>query len=245
LVLMGRMKVNALNHAMVEELIAAIEEGAQDDTVRGIVLGSDCPRFFSCGFDAKEVFRYDRETMALFFSRFIDLYENLFLLPKPTVAAVSGHAFGGGAILSIACDSRILAEGDFGFALNEVNLGLLPPPGVLRMAIGAAGFNHARTILLGGEAIRPGHALEIGLAHSLAEPKAVLDHAFAHCCALAQKPAAAFAAVKQSFRELAGHSAIGDDKRILSDFIAHWFSPEAEARKRGLLDSLASPTDGE
>jgi enoyl-CoA hydratase len=242
-VLMARGKVNALNLPMVEELIAAIEEGARDDTILGVVLGSDCPGFFSCGFDVKEVFRYDRETMILFFSRFIDLYESLYLLPKPTVAAVSGHAFAGGAILSLACDCRILAQGDFGFALNEVNLGLLTPPGVIRMAIGAAGFNHARAILLGGEPVGPTRALEIGLAHSLAEAGAVLKEALTLCAALAQKPAAAFAAIKLSFRELAGHSAFGEDKRILSDFVEYWFSPEAELRKQTLLDSLRSPSN--
>lgn len=238
---MIRGKANALNLAMVEELNAAVDEAARDDALRGVVLASGRPRFFSSGFDATEVFRYDRETMTLFFSRFIDLYESLYLLPKPVVAAVSGHAYAGGAILAISCDIRILARGNFGFALNEINLGIVLPPGIIRMAVSAAGVNHAREMLLCGDPLTPARALEIGLANSVEEPEAVLENAISRCSALAQKPGTAYAAIKHALRELTGHPTMGDDKRVLGDFIEHWFSEEVESRKQALLKSLAIP----
>ena len=128
ILILSRGKANALNYALVEELCGAVAAAAADDSVRGLVIASDRPRFFSSGFDIREVFGYDREGMAAFFGRFIDLYESLYNFPKPVVAALSGHTFAGGAILAIACDFRIMAEGDFGFALNEVNLGLALTP---------------------------------------------------------------------------------------------------------------------
>ncbi len=238
---MRRGKANALNLDLVEQLNTAMDQAARDGTIRGVVLGSDSPGFFSGGFDAREVFQYDRETMALFFCRFMDLYESLYLLPKPTVAAVSGHAFGGGAILAITCDLRVFARGQFGFAFSEINLGLTLPPEVERMAACAVGFQHARSMILTGDPLDPARALEIGLAHALLDPDAVLDGAIARCGALAQKPLAAYAATKQSLRRLAGGSAKGNDKSVLNDFLALWFSDEAASRRQVLLDSLNNP----
>ncbi len=239
-----RGKANTLNLSIIEELNAAVEEAARDEAIRGLVLASDRPRFFSAGFDFREVLHYDRETMTLFFTRFIDLYESIYLLPKPVVAAVSGHAVAGGAILAISCDVRILAKGDFGFSLNEINLGLVLPPGVVRMAVSAVGSNHARQMLLFGDPLTPERALEVGLAHALVEPEAVLDAAITCCTALAEKPSGAYAAVKHALRDLADHAATGDDKLFLPDFIERWFSQEVEARKHALLRSLASHSRG-
>ena len=137
-VTMARGKANALNGAMVGEL-SRDRRCQANESVRGVVLASDRAKFFSGGFDVAEVFQYDRETMTEFFGRFIDLYEGMISLPKPVVAAVSGHAFAGGAVLALASDARVMAEGEFGFALNEINLGLALPPGMIRMAVGAVG----------------------------------------------------------------------------------------------------------
>jgi len=173
-------------------------------------------------------------------SSIVNCVDIALLLPKPTVAAVSGHAYAGGAILALSCDFRILAKGDFGFALNEINLGIVLPPGIIRMAISAAGPNHAREIY--SSAIRSRRrALEIGLAHSLAEPEAVLETAALRCSALAPKPHTTYAAIKHSLRELTDHSATRDNKRALGDFIEQWFSEEAESRKQALLKSLVTP----
>src|ERR1035441_8803263 len=153
--------------------------GAADDSVRGLVLASGRPRFFSGGFDIREVFTYDRDGMAAFFGRFIDLYESLYGFPKPVVAALSGHTFAGGAILAIACDFRIMAEGDFGFALNEINLGLALSPTIRRMLADAVGVARVREVLLFGEPLTPARALEIGLVRELAPAEQVRDRAIA------------------------------------------------------------------
>src|SRR6266700_2518337 len=161
-VTMSRGAANPLNAAMVGELHSALAM-AQTPDVRGLVLASDRPKFFSAGFDVKEVFAYGRGEMTEFFGSFMDLYEGLFRLPKPVVAAVSGHSVAGGSVLALACDVRVMAEGPFQFALNEVNLGVVLPPGVIRMAVDAIGIHEARELLLGGESVSPDRALAIGL----------------------------------------------------------------------------------
>ena len=235
---LARGKANALNAAMLEELITACNDAAADATIRALVLASDRPKFFSSGFDVTEVFAYDRAAMTAFFGRFIDLYENLLRLPKPVIAAVNGHAFAGGAVLALACDERVLAEGEFGFALNEVNLGIVLTPGVIRMAVSAMTNPSARALILAGRTLTPAQALATGLAHELAPSELTLERAVARARELAEKPPQAFAAIKQLFLQTAGHPLIGADRQALEQFIAHWFSPEASTRKQTLTSTI-------
>jgi enoyl-CoA hydratase len=237
IVTMSRGKANALNAAMVDELNSVLAQSHAHD-VRGLVLASDCPKFFSGGFDVTEVFQYNREAMTLFFGTFMDLYETLFYLPKPVVGAISGHAVAGGAVLALACDVRVMAEGPFRFALNEVNLGIVLPPGIIRMGVDAVGLRHARELFLGGETLAPSRALEIGLVSELAEPDQVLDRAITRARALAAKPAGAFGAIKQTLIEVSGHAPTGSDRQQLSRFIDHWFTSESSERRQALVESL-------
>ncbi len=237
IITLNRGKANPLNAAMVEELIAAMNAAADDD-VRGVGLASDRPKFFSSGFDVGEVFQYDRERMTTFFGRFIDLYEGILRLPKPVVAVVSGHAFAGGAVLALACDARVMAEGEFGFALNEVNLGVVVPPGFVRMAIAAVGAKNAREVILEGKTLTPSRALEMGLADAVVKPEAVLERALARARELAARPPLAFGAVKQLFAEATGNTEAFSDHLTLSQFIEHWFSAEATERKQALVRSV-------
>jgi len=235
---MSRGKANPINDVMVEELNAAFAEAANDGSVRGVILASDRPKFFSGGFDVSEVFSYDRDTMTTFFGRFIDLYEGMIKLPKPVIAAVSGHAFAGGAVLALACDSRVMSEGNFGFALNEVNIGLVLPPGMIRMASGAVGVAKARELVLEGRPFTPAEALAAGLTSELAAPEAVLERAVARARVLSEKPPLTFGRVKRYFVEVAGLLSPGGDRQFLDRFIEHWFSPESIRHRQALIDSL-------
>jgi len=229
---LARGKANALNYALVDELCTAVSAAAADGSVRGLVLGSDRPRFFSSGFDIREVFQYDREQMASFFGRFIDLYESLYRFPKPVVAALSGHTFAGGAILAIACDFRIMAMGDFGFALNEVNLGLALSPGIRRMLVSAVGVARGREVLLFGEPLSPVRAHEIGLVRELAPADQVRGRAIACARFLAAKPPVAYREIKRSLRESMGADDAPGDRATLAQFLDMWFSEEARECRR-------------
>jgi enoyl-CoA hydratase/carnithine racemase len=233
---LARGKANAINSDMLDELTRAVARAEEDESIRGLVIASDRPRFFSTGFDVNEVFEYDRQRMGEFFGRFIDLYEKIIRLPKPVIAAVAGHAFAGGAILALVCDARVFAEGDFVYALNEINLGFVLPSGLIRAAIDAVGVGHARQLLLGGETISPTEAARIGLAREVVAAESVLDRAKEYARRLGEKPASAFSAIKRSFVEATGRTA--SDRLRLEEFLDHWFSKEAEEGKRALIESL-------
>ncbi len=235
-VTMRRGKANALNGAMTGALQSAIGEARGDEAVRGIVLASGCPRFFSSGFDVEEVFALGRTGMKDFFERFTALYESIALCPKPVVAAISGYAFAGGAVLAVACDFRVMAEGPWSFALNEVNLGTLLPDGIIRLVLGAVGPAHARAILLSGETIAPARAFEIGLAKELTGAEAALDRSVEIARSLAGKTPSAFAQVKGRLRECGGYA--GSDPAAIEAFLDSWFSEEAIERRGALRASM-------
>jgi hypothetical protein len=76
------------------------------------------------------------------------------------------------------------------------------------------------------------------LVDELASPESVLELAVERAGMLAEKPAGAFAAIKQTLIEVTGHAAPGGDREHLPRFIDHWFTPESEQRRRALLESL-------
>lgn len=229
---MSRGKANAIDAEMMSELEETVRRAGAAD-VRALVLASDRPRFFSAGFDIREVFAYSREQMGDFFRRFVSVYTGLRALPKPVVAALTGHTFAGGAILALACDVRVMARGEFGFALTEINLGLVLTDEIRSMVVEAVGVARARELLLSGDPVPPQRAYEIGLVHELAEADGVFARAVERAAALAAKPLSAFAEIKRGLRG-GSETAPGEIER----FLDLWFSAEGEAARRAVAAKL-------
>ena len=229
-----RGKANAMNRAMLGEVRELIQHAADDENVRALVIGSHSTAFFCSGFDVGEVFRYDGVQMRAFFSDFVDIYEGIQKMSKGVVAAVSGHAYAGGAVLAVATDWRVMSQDPCGFALNEVNLGVILPPGVTRMVAHLLGAGYARQMLLSGEPIGPEEALRIGLVHELAPASEVLTRAIARAHEFARKPPAAFAAIKQKLLAIMDSDG-GSDRHRLDTFVQQWDSAEGQAAREAIL----------
>lgn len=226
---LNRGKANAIVPAMVEELHEVLDRVRTDASVSALVLSSANPRMFSAGFDLAEVFSFDNDRMREFFGRFMDLFEGLRLVQKPTVAAVTGHAFAGGALLAIACDFRVMADGESGFAINEVNLGLVLPDSAVDWLVDALG-PAARRVLLGGQALVPAQAMAAGIAHEVVPPAEVVPRAVALAHELGGKPPHAYAAVKRSLGRAYGQPMTPAGRgEAISQFMAFWEG--AESRK--------------
>ena len=234
---LARGKANPINEAMVEELLQTIGDAEMDERVSAIVLASDRPKFFSPGFDATEVFQYDRPNMTRFFGRFIELTELIYHLRKPVVGAISGHAYAGGAVLALACDERVMAEGDFGFALNEINLGMVVPPGFILMAARASGSHNAWQMVVRGKTFTPADCLQAGLAVEVVKPEAVRSRAIERAAELGAKPPIAFAQVKHRFHETLFQNA-PSDREWVEIFMDSWFGAEATEKKNALVQTL-------
>ncbi len=235
---LARGKANALNCDLIGELWQAVDAASTDRDVRAIVLASGLPRLFSAGFDVKEVFGYDRDRMTAFFQQFTSLHEAIYHCPKGVVAALNGHTFAGGAILALACDLRVMSEeSEFGFALNEIDLGLVVSAGVCHVLADAVGLGHTREILLTGQPVSPRRAYEIGLVHELAPADQVLERAQEKARVLAAKPPLALAEMKRALLEACGPTVTGSER--VEEFVEIWFAPEATECRRRLTERMA------
>lgn len=233
---MQRDKVNALNHALLLELDAALAGAAARDGVEAVILTSDRPRFFSPGFDVTEVFQYQRAEIAAFLATFGVLMDRLMWMEKPTIAALNGQTYAGGALLALCCDFRLMAEGPYGFALTEVNIGVRLPESVFRMLAQAVGVPVARRMFLTGEPLGAAEGLAHGLFAAITPPDELMPQATAFAAKLAGKPRATYTAIKHKMLAASGIEKMRAGENWLD--VEAWFTPEAEAMKRKLAEKL-------
>jgi enoyl-CoA hydratase/carnithine racemase len=141
----------------------------------------------------------------------------------------------GGAILALACDFRVLADGEFGFAVNEVELGLVLPRASMDWLVEPFG-PLARQVMLAGMPVSPSRAAAIGLAAELAAPEAVADRAVAMARTLAGKPREAYAAFKAAFNG----PRLDDVGRAeaVAEFMRSWTGSESRACRDALARSM-------
>jgi len=118
-------KLNALTAAGLDELLAALGDAERDGGVRVVVLRGE-GRSFCAGADVGEVLaRPDLDAAHAFLSRLAGVLRAISLLPKPVVAAVQGHAAGGGAELALEADLRVAAD-DAQLWFPDVGIGSTP-----------------------------------------------------------------------------------------------------------------------
>ena len=164
---------NAFDADLIAELTAALEAIADDASVRVLVLEAEGASF-SAGADLNwmrgmaAASEEDNRLDSLALAR---LMRTLDTLPKPTIAAVQGAAFGGGVGLVACCDIAIGVR-DAKFGLTESKLGLLPAV-ISPYVIAAIGQRNARRYFATAELFDADEALRIGLLHDVVNPTAL------------------------------------------------------------------------
>ena len=154
--------LNAIDMAMLDEMIGHLEAARDDPEVRVIVISSTDHTAFSAGADLKE--ELDRSGKVERMQRFADLYDLVVGHPKPTLAACHGYTVGGGAEIAVGCDIRI----------GGSNLQMRFPGAALGVPVGAArlvtlcGLGPAKYLLLASPTIKADEALRIGLISRVA-----------------------------------------------------------------------------
>jgi hypothetical protein len=127
--------VNAQNQAFFADLHDAFDQLERDHRDSPVVL-TGTGRRFSTGLDLDEHFRLftgDPAAVGWWFAGYWETNMRLFTYPRPTVAAMTGHAFAGGLITAAVCDHRIAVTSDASFGLNEVPIGIPMPAIYIRM----------------------------------------------------------------------------------------------------------------
>jgi len=133
---MHRKGNNGIAEDLMSELSAAFTELGVDPTVRAIVLASEYEKYFSVGADLTMLAGIDREAadatdqVAGFMKRMNAHFSAIESCPKPVIAAINGHALGGGSELTLCCDFRIMVEdGRSRIGQTESALGIIPGAG--------------------------------------------------------------------------------------------------------------------
>src|SRR5512140_2522215 len=102
-------KTHALDPGLVGELHDAFARLAADDSVKCVILTGSGDRFFCNGLDVAALLSLSREELSQFYDSFIELCGEMYLFPRPLVAAINGHAIAGGLILALTADYQLLA----------------------------------------------------------------------------------------------------------------------------------------
>lgn len=232
---MDRPPANALNHALVDELLAALDT-VQASGARALIL-TGRPGMFSGGLDVPALIDCQRLEIERFWQQFFRLGGRLAASPVPVIAALSGHAPAGGAVLALQCDYRIGINGNFKIGLNEVQVGL-PVPGTILLALEEViGLRHARRIATRGTLLPMSEALAIGLVDELVEADVLMATALTRARELLALPPVAMNTTRLAGKaRLIQAYASSADVATATDW---WFSTETQAEMRKLVERLA------
>jgi len=154
---------NAMNEKLMKELTTCFKNLSEDKEVRVIIL-SGKGKSFCAGADLnwmKSMAKYSKEENIKDSRLLLDLYEAIYNCPKPVIARINGHAFGGGIGLFAVCDINISVP-NCKFAFSEVKLGIIPAV-ISTYIVRRIGLSNMKQLFITGERFNSEHAIKIGL----------------------------------------------------------------------------------
>lgn len=165
--------MNALNSALMVELMETLERLDADDDVGVFVLNGD-ERAFAAGADIKEM--AESSSVELMLKGHISPFDRIKHIGKPVIAAVSGWCLGGGNELAMACD-MIVASESARFGQPEINLGVIPGAGGTQRLTRAVGKALAMEVVLNNRTLTADEALSFGLVNRVVPVERYLEEA--------------------------------------------------------------------
>ncbi|KPL90326.1 enoyl-CoA hydratase/isomerase family protein [Herpetosiphon geysericola] len=169
--------LNALNSATIRELGQAVDQLAQDSSVRALIITGAGEKAFVAGADISEVNSIESSLQGSQMSEALHaVLWKLGELPQVTIAAINGFALGGGFELALGCDIRLASE-QAQVGLPEVGLGLVPGWGGALRVQRLAGTGVAKYLVLTGERISASEAQRLGLIEKIVPAAELLDEA--------------------------------------------------------------------
>jgi enoyl-CoA hydratase len=189
---------NAIDTAMLEQLLDRLAAAQEDEAVRVLVISSTDHMGLSAGADIRE--RLDADGGVRRMELFARLYDAITGFPKPTIAACHGDCVGGGAEIAVACDMRIAGS----------NLRMRFPGAALGVPVGPArlvtlcGLATAKYLLLSSRTIGADEALRLGLVNRVSPATTTEDAALELAAEVAAHPPEAVARLKRMLHDWDG-----------------------------------------
>lgn len=191
-------KANALLVPEFKGLEATLDEVERSNANSVVLTGR--PGFFSAGLNLKALGSLSLDEKKELVAAMGSAVLKLFLFSKPVVAAVSGHALGGGAMFALAADVRIFADGSFRFGLNEVQVGLFVPSYAIELARAAVSTSRLTDLVMHGRVLSPMEALEMHVADAVHAPGALMSAAMIRARDLAKLNGTGYTITKRLVR---------------------------------------------
>ena len=193
---LARPPMNALNAQVQDEITAAAEQLASDESIRAAVIyGGE--KVFVAGADIKEMAEASYGRMAVDTRRLQAAFTAVARIGKPVVAAITGYALGGGLELALCADFRVAGE-SAKVGQPEILLGVIPGAGGTQRLPRLIGPARAKDIIFTGRFVGAQEALAIGLVDKVVPDAEVYDAARALVTRYASGPALALRAAKQA-----------------------------------------------
>ena len=195
-IMLDRPPMNALSRQVQEELRdAATEASDRTDVAAVVVYGG--PKVFAAGADVKEMAGWSYADVVHVAAGLQSSISALARVPKPTVAAITGYALGGGLEVALCCDFRVAGD-NAKLGQPEILLGIIPGGGGTQRLPRLVGPARAKDLVFSGRFVQADEALAIGLVDRVVPP----DDVYATARALVERyvggPALALRAAKEA-----------------------------------------------
>ena len=182
---LNRPPANAISETLVRELNAAFAGVEQDDGVRAVIVTGAGDRIFCAGADLGSAFSGGDVDSFIRFGN--DVLRRIERFPKPVIAAMNGHALGGGCEIAMACHLRLLKE-SARMGQTETNLGIIPGFGGTQRMARLIGRTKALEFMILGTQIPAAECLALGLVNRLCKEGETLNEARAMARQIAKRP---------------------------------------------------------
>lgn len=236
---------NAVGPEFLNQLDAALKRMSivqEEGPARPIIL-TGYGDFFSAGLDISILSSYNREELNLFLNRFQEVFLNLACCPRPTVAAVNGHAVGAGCLLLLACDRRIAEQAlassgrPYHIGMKVSALGVpLPPFAATLVRTSLESLTHRLNLTLTGDLFPPGDAQQMGMVDRVAGVGELREAAEKEAARLTHSTGRTAALLKSQMKlELYQSMEQEPDN---NPFLDAWYSAETQRRLGRVLEKL-------
>ena len=190
---------------------------------------------FSAGVDLRRILDGGRPYTEEFLTALSRMFRAVFDHPRPTVAAVNGHAIAGGCVLALACDVRLMSGGRIGLA--ELAVGVPFPTSALEIVRHALGTNAGRAVLR-AETVGPEQALVLGMVDEVVPADELLPRALELAAELATRAPEAYRLAKTQLHRPADEAIAATTAEDDAAVLAGWTSDDTRRRIESALEAL-------
>lgn len=220
------------------ELMRALSEALDEaEDARAVVL-TGSGHIFSAGVDLPRLVEGGDAYAREFLPVLDEVFEKLFALPRPVVAALNGHAVAGGCMLALACDHRLMNKGKGRLGIPSLRLSVPYPPSGIEIVRYAVAPTDVEWLLFSGETFTPESALESGVVDEVVPQERLMGRALEVAGHYAAMAPGNFAVVKDMLRADAVERMRRNRQRFSARLADRWCDPDVQADLRRYVSDV-------